>query len=323
VAIAPQWDFLNLLAHTAAAYPTFHLLMQSQAIGLLRDDSGRVTGVRYRDAGGREQELHGDVVFGTDGRHSTIRPAAGLRTESFGAPFDVLWFRLPKSDAEKDELYFRVAPYRWVVGFDRRTYIQMAYIIRKGAHEQVQAEGIDRFRTHLAQVVPEVADRVGALRSFDDIKFLEVQVNRAPRWHQPGLLLIGDAAHAMSPIGGVGVNYAIQDAVAAANLLADHLLRAQRSGTPVPEEALHRVQRRRMLPTVVIQTLQRIMQARLIEPALRGHVSAVPRVARVLQRVGPLRRLFVRTLIVGVRPERIETPLVYPTPRAQPRRRAG
>ncbi len=156
--------------------------------------------------------------------------------------------------------------------------------------------------------MPEVADRVHELKSFDDIKFLEVQVNRAPRWHLPGLLLIGDSAHAMSPMGGVGVNYAIQDAVAAANILSGPLKEAQHTGGEVPERFLGAVQRRRWLPTAVIQLLQRVAQARLVEPALHGKVSAVPAFAKIMQRIGPLRRLFLRILAVGIRHERIEAP---------------
>lgn len=306
IAIAPQWDFLNLLVEEARTYPAFHLLMRSEVTGAVREGA-RVVGVRYRDDVGEEKELRAELTVGADGRRSTIRESAGLPTHNFGAPFDVLWFRLSKPDPEKDEFYFKVVPYRWVVGFDRRTYIQIAYIIPKGTRDEVQQAGIDQFRSRLAEAMPEVADRVDELKSFDDIKFLEVQVNRAPRWHLPGLLLIGDSAHAMSPMGGVGVNYAIQDAVAASNILSGPLKEAQNLGGEIPERLLRSVQRRRLLPTAVIQLLQRIAQERLVEPALHGKVSAVPKFARIMQRIGPLRRLFLRVLVVGIRQERIET----------------
>jgi len=313
IAIAPQWDFLNLLAAEAARYPSFHLRMEVEATDLIRD-GGRIAGVQVRDRSGNAYDLRGELTVAADGRHSMVRDAAGVPVHNFGAPFDVLWFRLPKAAPRANELYFRVVPYRWVVGFDRRTYIQMAYIIPKGAYDEIRAAGIEAFRHGLAEVIPELADRVDALTSFDDIKFLEVQVNRAKRWHLPGLLLIGDAAHAMSPMGGVGVNYAIQDAVAAANILTPALLRVQHDGGHVPEGLLAAVQRRRELPTKVIQTIQRVAQNRLIEPALRGDVSGVPRLARVLRRFGPLRRAFLRVMSVGIRQEHIQ-PLVSETPR--------
>ena len=307
IAMAPQWDFLNMLVEEARHYPQFHLLMESEVVDALRQD-GRVTGVRYRDGNGAEHEMSATLTVAADGRHSTVRAAAGLPTREFGAPFDVLWFRLPKSGDESQELYFRVAPYRWIVGFDRRTYVQIAYIIRKGTRDQLRAAGIEKFRRDLVETMPEFGGRVNELKSFDDIKFLEVRVNRAPRWHVPGLLLIGDAAHAMSPMGGVGINYAIQDAVAAANILCPGLLRAQRDGTPISDDVLHAVQRRRIFPTAFIQALQRIAQARFIDPALHGEVSAFPKFIKTLQRIGPLRRLFLRVLSVGVRPEHIHLP---------------
>lgn len=304
IAIAPQWDFLNLLADDARRSPHFHLLMRSEVTGVIRTN-GRITGVRFRDQNDRENELRAILSVAADGRHSTVRKAAALPVRNFGAPFDVLWFRLSKQGGDRQELFFRVAPYRWIVGFDRRTYIQMAYIIGKGQRDAVQARGIEDFKRNLRETIPELGDRVDELRSFDDIKFLEVQVNRAKRWYMPGLLLIGDAAHAMSPMGGVGVNYAIQDAVATANILAPALLDAQQHDTAIPVRLLRKVQRRRKLPTAVIQAVQRVAQNRLIEPALRGNPSAVPRFARFLQRVGPLRRLFLRVMSVGVRQEHI------------------
>jgi len=307
VALAPQWDFLNMLSEEAQRYSRFRLFMESEVTDVLRD-LDRVVGVRYRDRAGAIQELRSVLTVAADGRRSTVRSLVGLPVKEFGAPFDVLWFRLPKRDPNAEELYFRVAPFRWIVGFDRRTYVQMAYIIEKGTRDQVRDAGIESFRRSIAETIPELADRVDDLKSFEDIKFLEVQVDRAKRWHLPGLLLIGDAAHAMSPLGGVGINYAIQDAVAAANLLSPALLRSQRDRSEIPERALRAVQRRREFPTAVIQGLQRLAQDRLIEPALHGRVSGIPKLAKIMQRVGPLRRLFLRVLAVGVRQEHIHIP---------------
>jgi 2-polyprenyl-6-methoxyphenol hydroxylase-like FAD-dependent oxidoreductase len=310
IAIAPQWDFLNLLAKHAKQYPSFQLRMQCEVIDILREN-GATVGVRFRDEDGQEKQIRSILTVAADGRSSTVRQAANLATHNFGAPFDVLWFRLSKSDPNKEEFYFKVVPYRWVVCFDRHTYVQVAYIIRKGLRDEIHAQGIEKFRQGMAETVPELADRVAELRSFEDIKFLEVQVNRAPRWHLPGLLLIGDAAHAMSPMGGVGVNYAIQDAVAAANLLYSTLIRCQQQGVHLPESKLKAVQSRREFPTALIQLLQRVAQNRLVEPALHGRVSQVPAFARFMQRFGPLRRLFLRILTVGIRQEHIHVPEKY------------
>jgi 2-polyprenyl-6-methoxyphenol hydroxylase-like FAD-dependent oxidoreductase len=307
IAIAPQWDFLNLLAEHSRQYPSFRLLMQCEVIDTIQE-SGATIGVRYRDETGQEHELRSVLTVAADGRGSTVRDAVKLPTRNFGAPFDVLWFRLSKPNPDAEEFYFKVVPYRWVVCFDRRTYVQVAYIIRKGIRDEVRAAGIEQFRCSLAETVPELANRISELKSFDDIKFLEVQVNRAPRWHLPGLLLIGDAAHAMSPMGGVGVNYAIQDAVASANILYTALLQSQQRGTQLPERLLREVQSRRELPTALIQLLQRIAQNRLVEPALHGRVSQVPTFARFMQRIGPLRRLFLRLLTIGIRQEHIHVP---------------
>jgi 2-polyprenyl-6-methoxyphenol hydroxylase-like FAD-dependent oxidoreductase len=307
IAIAPQWDFLNLLAEHSRQYPSFRLLMQCEVIDTIQE-SGATIGVRYRDETGQERELRSVLTVAADGRGSTVRGAVKLPTRNFGAPFDVLWFRLSKPNPDAEEFYFKVVPYRWVVCFDRRTYVQVAYIIRKGIRDEVRAAGIEQFRCSLAETVPELANRISELKSFDDIKFLEVQVNRAPRWHLPGLLLIGDAAHAMSPMGGVGVNYAIQDAVASANILYTALLQSQQRGTQLPERLLREVQSRRELPTALIQLLQRIAQNRLVEPALHGRVSQVPTFARFMQRIGPLRRLFLRLLTIGIRQEHIHVP---------------
>jgi 2-polyprenyl-6-methoxyphenol hydroxylase-like FAD-dependent oxidoreductase len=287
--------------------PLIPVTLHCEVIDILRVNRATV-GVRFRDEDGQEKQIRSILTVAADGRSSMVRQAANLATHNFGAPFDVLWLRISKSDPNKEEFYFRVVPYRWVVCFDRHTYVQVAYIIRKGLRDEIHAQDIDQFRQGLAGTVPELGDRVAELRSFEDIKFLEVQVNRAPRWHLSGLLLIGDAAHAMSPMGGVGVNYAIQDVVAAANLLYSTLIRCQQQGVHLPESKLKAVQNRREFPTAVIQLLQRAAQNRLVEPALHGRVSQVPAFARFMQRFGPFRWLFLRILTVGIRQEHIHVP---------------
>ncbi|MEV2273316.1 FAD-dependent oxidoreductase [Nonomuraea africana] len=296
VAIAPQWDFLNLIAEEAQRYPGFTLKMRAEVVDPLPEG-----GVRYRDRDG-EHELRADLTVACDGRDSLLRARAGLPVRNIGAPFDVAWFRLPRRDPEVEEFYYRVAPYKWIVGFDRRTYIQLAYVFDKNRREKLITDGIGAFRDGVARAVPEIADRVALLRSCkEDVSFLDVQVNRAIRWYGKGLLLIGDTAHAMSPMGGVGVNYAIQDAVGAANILCDAL----KSGGPMPEHRLRAVQKRREPPMAVMQRLQLLMQRRLVEPALRGEVANVPRMATLMRRVHPVRRALMRLLAVGLRKENI------------------
>ncbi|MEV1002714.1 FAD-dependent oxidoreductase [Nonomuraea sp. NPDC050202] len=312
IAIAPQWDFLTMLAEEAQRYPTFTLLMNCEVTGPILDGD-RVAGVRYRDEQGEEHEVRAGLTVATDGRYSRLRAAAGLQVHETGSAFDTLWFRLPKESGMPVELYFRVTPGRWIVGFDRRTYLQIAYMIPKGGFEAVKRAGIEEIRRGTAETVPELADRIRHLASMDDVHMLEVMVNRAKRWHRPGLLLLGDAAHAMSPMGGVGVKLAVDDAVAAANILAAPLLQAQRDGSMLDDKHLAAVQSRREFPTMMTQKMQQAFYERLVEPAFRHEQpKSMPLALRTIRHVPAVRRRILRTIAVGVRQEHIHTPSVPP-----------
>jgi 2-polyprenyl-6-methoxyphenol hydroxylase-like FAD-dependent oxidoreductase len=302
IAMMPQWDFLNFLAEQASRYPTFHLHMQVEVTGVL-EEAGGVAGVRVTTPHGPE-EIRADLLIAADGRSSTVREQAGLRPRELGAPMDVLWFRLSRRPTDPEETTGRFDRGHIFIRINRGEHWQCGYVIPKGAAETVRQRGLDRFRAELATVMPFAADRVGELREWEAVKLLSVQVNRLAQWYRPGLLCIGDAAHAMSPIGGVGINLAIQDAVAAANLLVEPL----RVGRPAPDD-LRRVQRRRDLPTRIIQGLQVLVQRRLIAPALAGTVPLAPSLpVRIMTRVPILRRLPARVIGLGVRPEHVETP---------------
>jgi 2-polyprenyl-6-methoxyphenol hydroxylase-like FAD-dependent oxidoreductase len=302
LSMVPQWDFLSFITGEAKQYPTFTLCTETEAVGLIERD-GVVRGVRYRSTGGTsEPELQALLTVAADGRHSTIRNAAGLTPVEFGAPMDLLWYRIPKGPDDPEGSFARVVPGRLFPMIDRRTYWQGAYTMPKGSFAMLKAGGIETLREDIRRAMPFLGDRVDeALRSWDDTGFLEVQVNRLERWHRPGLLCIGDAAHAMSSVAGVGINLAIQDAVATANLLA----RPLREGT-LTEADLARVERRRSLPTRLTQRVQLVMQRQIVrtiaDPDARG---TVPRPMRLLARVRPLLRLLSRFMAIGVRDERV------------------
>jgi 2-polyprenyl-6-methoxyphenol hydroxylase-like FAD-dependent oxidoreductase len=249
VALMPQWDFLNFLSERAKRIDGFELRMQHEATGLIHVGE-RIVGVEARSPAGPLQ-IEADLVVACDGRHSTIRQSARLSVQEFGVPIDVLWFRISREPHDPEQVLGNINYGKALILINRGDYFQAGMIIRKGSFEQIKAEGLDQFRRGIAQIAPYLSDRVGELEGWDHVKLLTVQINRLRRWHLPGLLCIGDAAHAMSPAGGVGINLAIQDAVAAANILADPLRAAL-----VTDLILQRVQQRREFPTRVTQFLQ-------------------------------------------------------------------
>jgi 2-polyprenyl-6-methoxyphenol hydroxylase-like FAD-dependent oxidoreductase len=302
IALMPQWDFLNFLADHGRTYPSFHLRMRAEATDLI-EDGGRVTGVRATTPDG-SLEVRAELTVGCDGRHSTVRERAGFAVDDFGAPMDVLWFRLSKKPSDPNETMGRFDVGRIVVMLDRGDYWQCAFVIRKGAIEETKRAGLPAFRQSIVRLAPVFADRVDELKDWDQIKLLTVAVNRLRRWHRPGLLCIGDAAHAMSPIGGVGVNLAVQDAVAAANLL----WRPLNAGT-LREEDLDRVQGRREFPTRVTQRAQVVVQNNVIDRLLgAGETLAAPWPLRLTSLFPPLRGIPAWLVGMGVRPEHVHTP---------------
>jgi len=329
IAMVPQWDFLELLARDAEREPSFTLLRNAEVTGLLTD-GGRVVGVRYRDrspdgqgdhapggppdghapddqgdhAPGTERELRAPLTVACDGRDSTVRSAAGARTREFGVPMDVWWFRLPRKDSDPVGAFARFSRGHVAVMLDRGDYWQCAYLIRKGSDSRLRAAGIGALRGEFAGLVPWVGDRVDTVTSWDEVKLLNVSLNRLRRWSTDGLLFIGDAAHAMSPVGGVGINLAVADAVAAARILAEPL----RSGRVGPD-MLRRVQRRRWWPTALVQGFQRlahrfVLGRTLTEgPADRPAPRRLPLPVRVLQRFPVLGTIPAYLVAIGPLPE--------------------
>lgn len=310
VAMVPQWEFLDFLRDHAQVFPAFGLLMRTEAQGVL-EDGGRVVGVRAMGPEG-ELTIRADLVVGADGRKSSMRTAAGLAVQDLGAPIDVLWMRIARQASDPVGSAGRVATGRMLVTIDRGTYWQCAYVIEKGGMDILRARGLAAFRQGLAELAPHFAGRVETqIASWDDVKLLSVRVDRLRRWWRPGLLCIGDAAHAMSPIGGVGINLAIQDAVAAANILAGPLADA---ATPMALDALlPRVQSRRMWPTRLTQAVQVAAQNRLLTPLLEGNQQVrMPGVLKLLNRFPLLRVLPAYAVGIGARPEHVRTPQRVP-----------
>ena len=297
VALVPQWDFLNFLSGEAKQFPGFHLLTGTEATDIIVE-RGRVMGVEAKGPDG-PIKIRAELTIGADGRHSTLRDKSGLDVESFGAPMDVLWFRVSRKESDVSQSLGKLDHGRMIVMIARGTYWQCAYLIRKGAFDAFKARGLDAFREEVAAIAPELCDRLGELKSFDDVKLLTVTVDRLTRWQRRGLLCIGDAAHAMSPIGGVGINLAIQDAVAAANILVP----AFRAGSPRYVH-LRAVQKRRNFPTRATQWVQVLIQNRIIDRILGKDVHfKVPLPLRLFAIFPILRRIPARLVGMGVRPE--------------------
>jgi 2-polyprenyl-6-methoxyphenol hydroxylase-like FAD-dependent oxidoreductase len=307
IAFMPQWDFLNFLADHGQRYSAFHLGMASEAVDLI-EEGGRIVGARARIPEG-ELTVRADLVVAADGRHSVMRQKAGLASDSFGAPIDALWLRLSKRASDPGQTLGRIDPGRILVMLDRGDYWQCAFVIRKGGFEEIRGRGLPAFRDEIARLVPYLADRVGELRDWTDVKLLTVAVDRLRRWYRPGLLCIGDAAHAMSPIAGVGINLAVQDAVAAANVLVPLL----RGGGEVGTEPLARIQRRRALPTRLTQAMQVLIQNRVLSRVLASTAPVRPALPfRLLNRFPLLQRIPARLIGIGFRPEHVHTPEVVP-----------
>jgi 2-polyprenyl-6-methoxyphenol hydroxylase-like FAD-dependent oxidoreductase len=304
IALMPQWDFLNFLADRGKGYADFHLRTRTEAVDLI-EDGGRVAGVRAKGPDG-DLEIRADLTVGCDGRRSTVREHAGFKVEDVGAPMDVLWFRLPHKAGDPGDTMGRFAAGRITILINRGDYWQVAFLIRKGAFEETKRAGLPAFRANIVKIMPAFADRVDEIKDWDQVKLLTVAVDRLERWHRPGLLCIGDAAHAMSPIGGVGVNLAVQDAVAAANIL----WRPLRDGT-LREDDLDYVQERREFPTRVTQRMQVFLQNKVINAALGTDKSVdAPLPLKLMSRFALLRRIPARLVGMGVRPEHVHSPNV-------------
>lgn len=303
LALVPQWDFLDLLADAGQRYATFDLRMRHKVTGLIRQD-GRTVGVRAETPDG-DIALHADLVVACDGRHSTVRDAAGLEATEYGAPMDALWLRIPRLESDPQDTFGIADRGRLMVLLNRNDYWQTAFVVPKGSDAALRAQPIDVLAGAIVRLAPFLADRRHSVDSWDKVSTLEVQVDRLERWHQPGLLLIGDAAHAMSPIGGVGINLAIQDAVAAANALAQPL----RDGA-VDEPLLAAIQRRREKPVRVVQKVQIAIQNRMISRALEegDRPLRLPWLLRALLKFRVVRNRPARLFGYGLRQEHVQTP---------------
>jgi 2-polyprenyl-6-methoxyphenol hydroxylase-like FAD-dependent oxidoreductase len=306
IAFIPQWDFLDFLADQGKRYPTFKLMMQAEVDDLLWEGD-RVAGLKAKLPDGR-LEVRAGLVVGADGRHSRVRDLAGLKVEDLGAPMDALWLRLSKRTGDASQTLGRIQAGRLFVMLDRGDYWQCAFVIPKGGFEALRAKGIEAFRKELVALNPALEDRVTEIASWDDVKLLTVRVDRLKHWYRPGLLCIGDAAHAMSPVGGVGINLAVQDAVATANILA---LPLRQGPGLVPVDLLRKVQERREWPTKMTQAVQLFVQRRVISNVLSMTTQPRPPFfVTLFNRFPILRRLPARLIGMGFRPEHVDTPAI-------------
>src|SRR3990167_1322710 len=298
IAIIPQWDFLNFIASEAKQYPNFHLLMHTEATDFIDDDK-KIIGVHAKN-NAESIDIYADLVVAADGRHSILREKSGLPKKDFGAPMDVMWFRVSRNKTD-EQSFGKIDMGKMLVMIDRVDYWQCAYLIRKGDFDHIRAAGIDAFHRDLLELVPMLANRLQEIKSWDQIKLLTVTIDRLTKWYLPGFLCIGDAAHAMSPMGGVGINLAIQDAVAAANYLIPTFKKNN-----LTEKTLLQIQQRRMLPTKIMQSFQVMIQNRVIDRVLGNPVH--PKIAlplKLLNRFPILRRIPARLVGMGFRPEHV------------------
>ncbi|MBR0735350.1 FAD-dependent oxidoreductase [Bradyrhizobium liaoningense] len=302
IAFMPQWDFLNYLREAGRRFASLKVMMSTEAIDLIRRGE-TIAGVRAKTPDG-VIDIEADLTIACDGRHSTVRERAGLEVEEIGAPMDVLWFRAGRRPDETENVFARVEPGKMMITFDRGDYWQCAYVIAKGQHDAVKARGLAALLDDVVRMAPILRSGIAEVKCFDDIKLLTVAINRLTRWTRPGLLCIGDAAHAMSPIGGVGVNLAVQDAVATANLLADKL----QHGCP-SEDELDAVRRRREFPVKMTQRMQVVVQNNIISGALQGgeRPLKVPLIVRLITALPWLQGIPARLLALGVRPEHVQS----------------
>jgi 2-polyprenyl-6-methoxyphenol hydroxylase-like FAD-dependent oxidoreductase len=303
IAFMPQWDFLSFLRESGKRFTSLEVMMSAEAVDLIRDGE-RIAGVKVKTPDGLI-DIEADLTVACDGRHSLVRERAGLAIDEIGAPMDVLWFRAGKRENESESLFARVDPGKMMVTFDRGSYWQCAYVIAKGQYDAVKARGLPALLEEIARMAPILQSGLADVKSWEDVKLLTVAINRLPRWTRPGLLCIGDAAHAMSPVGGVGVNLAVQDAVATANLLAPTLA----TGRPSVDE-LDAVQRRRAFPVRVTQQMQVVVQNNIINAALKPGNAPLkpPLVMRLITAVPWLQGITARFVGLGVRPEHVQSP---------------
>jgi 2-polyprenyl-6-methoxyphenol hydroxylase-like FAD-dependent oxidoreductase len=301
VAMMPQWEFLDFIADAAKNYPTFSLWMNAEAVDLLTE-RGRVVGARLADGREIRPRL---LTIAADGRGSIVRAKGVLQLRDLGAPIDVLWFRLPKGASDYRETGGTFGSGTFIVQINRGDYWQCAFVVPKGGADEVRARGIAAFRDDIARAIPDLADVTGTLQDWDHVKLLSVSLDRLDHWSKPGLLAIGDAAHAMSPVGGVGINLAVQDAVAAANILAERLARGEHA-----DDLLEKVQDRRLLPVRLVQRMQKIVHDRILTPLVvrKAVLDKVPFVLRLFQSFPILRRIPARIVGLGFRREHIRSP---------------